>query len=104
MENELNLKAGEPGDTTRLVKARKHTSSREQMGVLLVDQLLNMAATGKHFRADGVAEIPLTVTINLLKPATERTTKTCHKVCWTSLFGVELICLTECDTLEVQGQ
>ncbi len=99
MENELNLNVSsiEADGTSLLMNARKYARNREQLGVLLMDKLLNLAATGKHFRADGVAEIPLTVTISLLKPTTESDTETCHRVCWSS-FGHEWLCLIECNT------
>jgi hypothetical protein len=102
MENKLNLdvSSDETGATTLLMNARKYARSREQLGVLLMDQILNLAATGKHFRADGVAEISLTVTVSLIKPATESDTETCHRVCWSS-FGHEWLCLIECNTTHV---
>jgi hypothetical protein len=100
MESKVDLNVSSADGATLLMNARKYARSREQLGVLLMDQILNLAATGKHFRADGVAEISLTVTVSLIEPATESDTETCHRVCWSS-FGHEWLCLIECNTTHV---
>ncbi|MBX2921056.1 MAG: hypothetical protein KF746_02600 [Chitinophagaceae bacterium] len=96
-----NAKKSEISATTLLNNLRKNVASREQLGVLLMDHVLREAATGKHFREDGIAEIPLTVTIYLQTRALESDTVVCDKACWTS-FGHEILCLQTCHTEHVQ--
>jgi hypothetical protein len=94
---------------TLLNNLRKNVESREQLGVLLVDHVLREAATGKHFREDGIAEIPLTITISMSQMATdsvspigiESDTQVCDSVCISS-FGVSLYCYQRCHSVHAQ--
>lgn len=84
-------------------RAQTKADTREQLGVLLYDRLLNEVATGKHFREDGVAEIPLTVRFSLQQQAIDpvaKTQKQCTKVCWSSL-GIDWLCLERCEVVVV---
>jgi len=91
--------------TAILNNLRKNVESREQLGVLLVDYVLEQAATGKHFREDGIAEIPVSVTIYMSKmaigavsPNAQPRSQECYRSCW-EVFGSRPLCFEVCRTV-----
>ena len=86
---------------TLLGNLRTNVESREQLGVLLIDYLLREAATGKHFRQDGVAEIPLTATFTVHQNLIETDTQVCGSWCLSTL-GTNIMCIQVCHTEHLQ--
>ena len=97
----LNWENSSLQPTSILENLRKNVESREQLGVLLIDFLLRETATGKHFREDGVAEIPLIATLRIETQSTESDSTVCTTTC-ISFHNQNIWCYQTCHTVHVQ--